>query len=52
MLTQFMNDETGATAVEYGLIIAIVGIGIIIGLTALVNGLNSGFTNTAGVVNP
>ena len=32
MFSRFMNDESGATAIEYGLIAAIVGIGIIAGL--------------------
>ncbi|MEQ1672641.1 MAG: Flp family type IVb pilin [Hyphomicrobium sp.] len=32
MFSRFMNDESGATAIEYGLIAAIVGIGIITGL--------------------
>jgi pilus assembly protein Flp/PilA len=29
MFSRFMNDESGATAIEYGLIAAIVGVGII-----------------------
>ncbi len=32
MFSRFMNDESGATAIEYGLIAAIVGVGIILGL--------------------
>lgn len=32
MFSRFMNDELGATAIEYGLIAAIVGVGIIVGL--------------------
>ncbi|MGB4866112.1 MAG: Flp family type IVb pilin, partial [Hyphomicrobium sp.] len=32
MFSRFMNDESGATAIEYGLIAAIVGVGIIVGL--------------------
>ena len=27
--SHFMNDESGATAIEYGLIAAIIGVGII-----------------------
>ena len=41
----FAEDESGATAIEYGLIAAIVGIGIIVGLGALRDGLNSLFNN-------
>ena len=33
------------TAIEYGLIAAIVGVGIIVGLTTLQTGLNTLFTN-------
>ena len=44
-VTRFLNDESGATAIEYGLIAAIVGIGIIVGLGALRDGLNNLFNN-------
>jgi pilus assembly protein Flp/PilA len=43
MFSRFMNDESGATAIEYGLIAAIVGVGIIAGLTQLKTGLNTIF---------
>jgi pilus assembly protein Flp/PilA len=45
LATRFLNDESGATAIEYGLIAAIVGIGIIVGLGALRDGLNNLFNN-------
>ena len=32
IVTRFAADELGATAIEYGLIAAIVGVGIIVGL--------------------
>lgn len=32
LVMRFVNDESGATAIEYGLIAAIVGVGIIVGL--------------------
>jgi pilus assembly protein Flp/PilA len=35
MFSRFMNDESGATAIEYGLIAAIVGVGIILGLQSV-----------------
>ena len=44
-LTRFMKDESGATAIEYGLIAAIVGVGIISGLQVLKGGLNTLFAN-------
>ena len=40
---RFANDETGVTAIEYGLIAAIVGVGIIVGLTQLKTALNTLF---------
>ncbi len=45
VVTRFVKDESGATAIEYGLIAAIVGIGIIVGLGALRDGLNTLFNN-------
>ena len=45
ILTPFLMDESGVTAIEYGLIAAIVGIGIIVGLTNLQTGLNTIFNN-------
>jgi pilus assembly protein Flp/PilA len=44
-LNRFLKDESGATAIEYGLIAAIVGVGIIVGLTQLSTGLNTLFGN-------
>ncbi len=45
IVTRFANDESGATAIEYGLIAAIVGVGIIVGLNTLRDGLNTLFNN-------
>jgi pilus assembly protein Flp/PilA len=45
LIERFLSDELGATAIEYGLIAAIVGIGIIVGLGALSDGLNNLFNN-------
>ena len=45
IITRFVNDESGATAIEYGLIAAIVGIGIIVGLNQVKAGLNGLFAN-------
>jgi pilus assembly protein Flp/PilA len=41
----FAKDESGATAIECGLIAAIVAVGIIVGLGALRDGLNTLFNN-------
>ena len=43
ILARFVKDELGATAIEYGLIAAIVGVGIVTGLTTLKDGLNGLF---------
>jgi pilus assembly protein Flp/PilA len=47
MLNQFLNDESGATAIEYGLIAALVAVVIITGLTALGTSLNAKFDSVA-----
>ncbi|MEQ8823486.1 MAG: Flp family type IVb pilin [Filomicrobium sp.] len=39
----FAKDESGATAIEYGLIAAVVGVGIIAGLGQLRDQLNTLF---------
>ena len=44
-LTRFADDQSGATAIEYGLIAAIVAVGIIVGLGNLRDGLNTLFNN-------
>ena len=38
-VARFMNDESGATAIEYGLIAALISVGIIAAATTLGNGL-------------
>jgi len=44
-LARFAQDDSGVTAIEYGLIAAFIGVGIITGLTTLNTGLNGIFTN-------
>jgi pilus assembly protein Flp/PilA len=44
-LARFAQNESGATAIEYGLIAAFIGVGIITGLTQLKGGLNTLFGN-------
>ena len=49
LFSRFGKDESGATAIEYALIAAIVGIGIIVALTSMKTELNNTFekvTNT------
>jgi len=45
LVVRFVKSESGATAIEYGLIAAIVAVGIIIGLQNLRDGLNTMFNN-------
>ena len=44
-LNSFLKDEDGATAIEYGLIAALVGVALVAGLGSLSGGLNSLFEN-------
>ena len=43
MINRFLNDEQGATAIEYGLIAALVAVGLIVALSVLGNNLSSQF---------
>jgi pilus assembly protein Flp/PilA len=43
LFARFMNDESGATAIEYGLIAALIGVGIILAATAVGTQLSSTF---------
>ncbi len=48
-VTRFLNDESGATAIEYGLIAALISVVIVTALTAIGGSLKTKFTavNTA-----
>jgi pilus assembly protein Flp/PilA len=45
---QFVRDEEGVTAIEYGLIAALIAVVIIVGITAVGTNLNAIFTYIAG----
>jgi pilus assembly protein Flp/PilA len=45
LMTALFNDETGATAIEYGLIAALVAIAAMGGMALLGTSLNSMFSN-------
>jgi pilus assembly protein Flp/PilA len=45
MFKRFLRDQSGATAIEYGLIAGIVSVGVISGLTTLKQSLVSTFNN-------
>jgi len=44
-LAKFIDDESGATAIEYGLIAALIAVGIIAAATTLGGGLSTLFNN-------
>ena len=46
LFSRFANDESGATAIEYGLIAAGIGIAILVGVDALGVALNTLFGTT------
>ena len=51
LITKFTKDESGATAIEYGLIAALVAVAAIVGMTALGTSLNSIFTSVSTTLN-
>jgi pilus assembly protein Flp/PilA len=46
-ILNFLKDESGASAAEYGLLIALLAVVVIIGVTSLGTKLNTDFTNLA-----
>ncbi|CDZ36014.1 Hypothetical protein NGAL_HAMBI1145_31450 [Neorhizobium galegae bv. officinalis] len=51
IFARFMKDESGATAIEYGLIAALISVALIAGATTLGDALNTQFTNLATKLN-
>jgi pilus assembly protein Flp/PilA len=47
-IKNFFKDESGASAVEYGLLVTLIAVAIIVGATTMGTKLNSMFTTTAG----
>ena len=47
MFARFLKDESGATAIEYGLIAALIAVAIIGGATALGKSVNNKFQGVA-----
>ena len=45
LFSRFVKDESGATAIEYGLIAAIIGVGIIAALGTVKDELNTKFND-------
>lgn len=46
-VTRFLKDESGATAIEYGLIIALIAVVIISAVTAVGGKINASFTSVS-----
>jgi pilus assembly protein Flp/PilA len=47
LFSRFIRDESGATAIEYGLIAALIAVVIITGLTTVGTNLNTKFQTIA-----
>lgn len=43
LISRFVKDESGATAIEYGLIASLIAVAIIVAVTALGGGLSTTF---------
>jgi pilus assembly protein Flp/PilA len=50
LIARFVKDESGATAIEYGLIAALIALAIMVGAGALGNALNAKFQNISEVL--
>ena len=51
MFTRFIKDDSGATAIEYGLIAGLISVVIITVITAIGTKLNTKFTNISTALN-
>jgi pilus assembly protein Flp/PilA len=50
MLTRFAKDESGATAIEYGLIAALIAVVVIVALRTIGTNLNATFTSVGNAL--
>jgi pilus assembly protein Flp/PilA len=50
LLKSFVNNERGATAIEYGLIAASISIAIIVAVTSVGSSLNTTFSNVSNAL--
>jgi len=51
LVVRFVEDESGATAIEYGLIAALISVALITGATTLGNTLNAQFQSLSDKMN-
>jgi pilus assembly protein Flp/PilA len=49
-ISRFRIDESGATAIEYGLIAALIAVAIVAAVTSVGTSLNKTFTGIAGAL--
>jgi pilus assembly protein Flp/PilA len=49
-VSRFMNDESGATAIEYGLIVALIAVVIITAVSTLGTTLKGKFETVTGAI--
>jgi len=52
LVNRFAKDESGATAIEYGLIATLIAVAIIVGATALGSKLNAVFEGVSSQLSP
>jgi len=50
IITRFVRDESGATAIEYGLIAAGISVAIIAAVKTVGTNLNTTFTNVSNAI--
>jgi pilus assembly protein Flp/PilA len=50
LLSRFVRDESGATAIEYGLIAALIAVVVIGAVTAVGTGLSGTFTTVSAKI--
>jgi pilus assembly protein Flp/PilA len=48
LVIRFVNDESGAAAIEYALIAGLIGLAIVVGAGLLGNAINDKFKSLAG----
>ena len=51
LMKSFLSNESGATAIEYGLIAALIAVAAIVAMGALGNKLGETFNNVEGALN-
>ena len=50
-IKNFFKDESGASAVEYGLLVAVIAVGLIAAMGGLKNSIQASFNNTSAALN-